>query len=219
MSGRGNYPRLSHVRGKSCDPDMYVHRTQARKSTVSSQAYEVAFRATFEAHEPSIRAYCLRRLPPSHVDDAVADTFLIVWRRRHDAPPQAELRLWLYGVAGNVVRNARRSAERSRRLRNRIIQEPVAYEESPEVVVVRNAEERDLLAAIARLRPVEREILLLRTWERLSSCDVAIVMNLTPKAVDNRLARIKKKLTRMTTEATYVTFSPDPRPVVKGGEI
>ncbi|MCL1595710.1 MAG: sigma-70 family RNA polymerase sigma factor [Actinomycetia bacterium] len=186
---------------------------------MSSHAHEAAFREMFDTYETSIRAYCLRRLPASHVDDAVADTFLTVWRRRHDAPQGDELRLWLYGVARNVVRNDRRSTERSRRLRNRIIREPIAYQESPEVVVVRNAEERYLLAAIARLRPVEREILLLRTWERLSSSDVAIVMCLTPKAVDNRLARIKKKLTKMTAEPAAVILSPDPPPVVKGGEI
>ena len=169
-------------------------------------------------YEPAIRAYCLRRLPVSHADDAVAETFLTVWRKRDEVPAGDEQRLWMYGIARNVVRNARRSAERSQRLTRRIAREPYAHQESPEVVVVRSAEETDLRAAIGRLRAIEREILLLRTWEGLSSSEVATVMDLTPKAVDNRLARIRKKLTRMIAEPTAVIFSPDPRPVIEGGE-
>jgi len=169
-------------------------------------------------YEPAIRAYCLRRLPVSQADDAVADTFLTVWRKRHEAPAGDEQRLWLYGIARNVVRNARRSAHRSQRLTKRIAREPGAHQESPEVIVVRNAQETDLLAAIDQLRVVEREILLLRTWEGLTSREIASVMHLTPKAVDNRLARIRRKLTRMTAKPAAVVFSPDPRPVVEGGE-
>ena len=169
-------------------------------------------------YESAIRAYCLRRLPVSYADDAVAETFLTVWRKRDEAPAGDEQRLWLYGIARNVVRNARRSAERSQRLTRRIAREPHTHQEGPEVLVVRRAEERDLHTAIGRLRATEREILLLRTWEGLSSCEIATVMDLTPKAVDNRLARIRKKLTRMIAEPTAVIFPPDPRPVIEGGE-
>jgi len=189
-----------------------------KEALMSSPTHDAEFREVFDMYEPAIRAYCLRRLPASQSDDAVADTFLAVWRKRHEAPAGDEQRLWLYGIAGNVVRNARRSAHRSQRLTQRIAREPGAHQESPEVIVVRNAQETDLLAAIARLREVEREILLLRTWEGLSSCEIASVMNLTSKAVDNRLARIRKKLTRMVAEPTVAVFSSDPRPVTEGGE-
>ena len=199
--------------------DMYVDRELSREAVVSNPTHDAAFRELFDVHEPAIRAYCLRRLPAWYADDAVADTFLIVWRKRGDAPKGDGRRLWLYGIARNVVRNARRSAERSGRLTKRIAREPAAYQESPEVVVVRNADETELLAAIERLRSVEREILLLRTWEGLSSCEIASVMDLTPKAVDNRLNRVRKKLTRMTAEPSAGMFSPDPHPVVKGGEL
>jgi RNA polymerase sigma-70 factor (ECF subfamily) len=172
----------------------------------------------FDVYEPAIRAYCLRRLPALYADDAVADTFLTVWRKIQRMPGGDERRLWLYGIARNVVRNAKRSAERSRRLTRRIAREPGSHQESPETVVVRNGAETDLLAAIDQLRAVEREILFLRVWEGLSSCEIASVMHLTPKAVDNRLARIRKKLTRMTAEPAAVVFSPDPHPAVEGGE-
>jgi RNA polymerase sigma factor (sigma-70 family) len=185
---------------------------------VSSPTHDTAFREVFDVYEPAIRAYCLRRLPASQADDAVAETFLAVWRKRHEAPTGDEQRLWLYGIARNVVRNARRSARRSQRLTRRVAREPRAHQESPEVIVVRNAAETELLAAIGQLRAVEREILLLRTWEGLSSCEIATVMHLTTKAVDNRLARIRKKLTRMITVPAVVVFPPDPRPVPEGGE-
>jgi RNA polymerase sigma-70 factor (ECF subfamily) len=123
-----------------------------KEPLVSSPSHEAAFAEVFTVHEPAIRAYCLRRLPTWSADDAVADTFLTVWRKRDEAPCGDEQRLWLYGVARNVVRNAKRSAERSRRLTRRLAREPATHQDGPEVIVVRNAEETELLAAIGRLR-------------------------------------------------------------------
>ncbi len=110
-----------------------------KEALVSSPTHDMAFRSVFDMYEPAIRAYCLRRLPVSYADDAVAETFLTVWRKRDQAPAGDEQRLWLYGIARNIVRNARRSAERSQRLTRRIAREPRTHQEGPEVVVVRSS--------------------------------------------------------------------------------
>ena len=178
-----------------------------------SPSQRAAFREVFDSHQHALRAYCFRRLPASQADDAVAEVFLVVWRRLDEAPSGSECRLWLYGIARNVIRNSRRSSDRSRRLRDRLSREPRRDADSPEVVVLRSAEEERLREALDRLRPAEREIVLLRTWEDLSSAEIGIVMNLTPKAVDNRLARVRHKLARLIG---YPTASP--QPIEGGGE-
>ena len=77
-----------------------------------SPSQDEAFRAMFDSYHTAIQAYCWRRLDAAAADDAAADTFLTAWRRINDAPAASEQRLWLYGIARNVVRNAKRSAHR-----------------------------------------------------------------------------------------------------------
>lgn len=183
-----------------------------------SPSQSAAFRAVFDAHQQAVRAYCLRRLPVSHADDAVAEVFLTFWRRLDEAPSEPQCRLWLYGIARNVIRNSRRSIQRFSRLKDRASRQPRPIMESPEVVVVRSAEEERLHDALDRLRPEEREILLLRAWEELSSAEIATVMDLTPKAVDNRLARIRKKLAKLVTQPAAMEQTARPQVVEEGGE-
>jgi DNA-directed RNA polymerase specialized sigma24 family protein len=47
-----------------------------------SQADEERFRELYRCHRETITAYVRRRAPAEAVDDIVADTFLVCWRRR-----------------------------------------------------------------------------------------------------------------------------------------
>jgi DNA-directed RNA polymerase specialized sigma24 family protein len=60
---------------------------------------EARFVEIYRRYSKQIQAYCARRTPGSQVADAVADTFLVAWRRI-DQVPEGEATLpWLYGVA------------------------------------------------------------------------------------------------------------------------
>ena len=63
-----------------------------------------------------MREYCSRRLGVQEANDAAAEVFLVAWRKIDQVPIGADARMWLYGVARNVVRNASRSARRRERL-------------------------------------------------------------------------------------------------------
>src|SRR3954452_13534625 len=69
------------------------------------------FIALYAAHAGAVLAYARRRVAPDEAEDVLAETFLVVWRRRDDVPADDALP-WLYAVAGNVVRNRRRSERR-----------------------------------------------------------------------------------------------------------
>src|SRR5579859_601782 len=83
----------------------------------------VPFESMFRAHYDDLTRFALRRVGPDAAADVVADVFAVAWRRRQDVPAGAE-RLWLFGVAANVIANEHRSAQRRTRLLRRITAEP-----------------------------------------------------------------------------------------------
>ncbi len=181
---------------------------------MSSPSRSAAFRALFDAYERPLRVYCHRRLPPTLAEDAAAEVFLVMWRRLDEVPEGSEGRLWLYGIARNVIRNKQRSLGRNRRLQDLVERQPTRRAESPEEIVVRSTEDERLWDALNGLRDAERELVLLRSWEGLSSADIGAVLGITPKAVDNRLGRIRKKLQKRLGD--YSMSGADPQPTAGG---
>ena len=81
-----------------------------------SPSSDTRFRRLFDEYETAMREYCSRRLGVQEANDAAAEVFLVAWRKIDQVPIGADARMWLYGVARNVVRNASRSARRRERL-------------------------------------------------------------------------------------------------------
>ena len=62
------------------------------------------FERMYAANFGPLLGYALRRaLNTDDAADVVAETFLTAWRRLDDMPPGEEARLWLYGVARNML--------------------------------------------------------------------------------------------------------------------
>lgn len=153
------------------------------------------FQTLYERHQPDVLAYFLRRLNPDDAVEATADVFVTAWARIDDVPPSAEARLWLFGVARNVLRNRRRTNRRMRRLVAKIAgtraQEPAPL---PETVVVRRDEDREILAALDRLETGDREVIALRLWEELGFGEIGDVLGCSRHAAEQRYAKALKRL-------------------------
>src|ERR1039458_8802269 len=90
------------------------------------------FARVVAAHRNAILRYGLRRLDDrSAAEDLVAETFIVVWRRFDELPSRDEELFWLYGIAGRVLSNLRRSRQRSLRLEMRLAAEREAGNEVP----------------------------------------------------------------------------------------
>lgn len=155
---------------------------------------ESRFDRIFSLHQERIRRYCLRRLPVNDVNDAVAEVFVVAWRRIDDSPPPEQALPWLYGVARNVVANSTRSRRRLGRLRLKMSGVRTEPEPSPEGLVVRRAEDQEVLDALGRLRPSDRELLQMKVWEELTNAEIGEILDLTPNAVAVRLNRARNRL-------------------------
>lgn len=64
---------------------------------------ETGFESLYATHQDAMRAYMARRLDASRVDDAVADTFAVAWKKIDQMPNGDASLPWLYGVAWRVV--------------------------------------------------------------------------------------------------------------------
>ncbi len=142
----------------------------------------------------AILRYCLRRTSREDALDAASETFLVAWRRRSDIPAGSELP-WLYGVAGRVLANQRRGRARQvAALANlRSVDGPV---DGPETLVIQHHETADLIKALERLSPKDREVVCLAGWEELDRDELALAVGCTPNAATKRLNRALDRLGR-----------------------
>jgi RNA polymerase sigma-70 factor (ECF subfamily) len=144
-----------------------------------------------------LHRYLLRRTHLNQVDDVLAETMLVLWRRLDDMPgmpaesaPVADQVLpWCYGVARGCLANTRRAERRRLRLVERL-----THMASPSPPPAHANDHEDLYAAMGLLGEVDREVVLLWGWEELSPRAIAEVTGLSPNAVSIRLHRAKKKL-------------------------
>lgn len=160
----------------------------------SGPSTDARFRSLFGAYHRELHAYCLRRLPVEDANEAASEIFLVAWRRPERVPAGDAARLWLYGVARNVVRNWERSGRRRLRLVAKSASFAPAESEGPEVHVIRNEEHREVVEAIATLPDTDREVVRLKIWEGLSNREVGQVLGMTDRAVEARYTRAIKKL-------------------------
>jgi RNA polymerase sigma-70 factor (ECF subfamily) len=173
---------------------------------------DAQFADLYARHHRQIRDYCRRRLACDVLDDAVAEVFLVAWRRIEDVPKGDDALVWLYRVAYRVVgrqwRNTARRARLDVRLRS-VVHRPVsAADES----VVRADEHRLVLEAAERLSDADAEVLRLVTWEQLSTAEVAAVLDINTNAVKQRLHRAKQHLAREYRRLDARTTPTNPTP-------
>ncbi|GAB3243805.1 RNA polymerase sigma factor [Kineosporia babensis] len=159
-----------------------------------------AYRRLYADNFGLLLRYALRRVKsPEDAADVVAETFLIAWRRYDEMPSGDQARLWLYGVARNVLANHGRVEQRRERLGERLqleLREHLTrYDPTADLL-----EERATREALAALEHHDREVLELTVWEQLTPTEIAVALGLRSEVVRTRLsrarARMRKRLSR-----------------------
>lgn len=140
----------------------------------------------FRSHYRDVEAYVRRRAEPDLVEDVVAETFLVAWRRLDDVPDEA--RPWLLGVARKTLSTQRRTKARRSSLVNRlgeVQRRPVGGEPQSDL---------DVPTALSRLSEKDREAITLVAWDGLSPSEAAVVAGQSAVAFRVRLHRAKRRL-------------------------
>jgi RNA polymerase sigma factor (sigma-70 family) len=147
---------------------------------------EARLEALFRRHYRDVALYVRRRAEPDLVDDVVADTFLVAWRRLDEVPINA--RPWLLGVARKTLSTQRRSTGRRRSLVTRLEAAQGSAEERDQ------SSELGVVEALMRLSPKDREAITLVAWEGLTPSEAALVVGQSSMAFRVRLHRAKGRL-------------------------
>jgi RNA polymerase sigma-70 factor (ECF subfamily) len=155
----------------------------------------VEFDAFFRDNYAAVLAYARRRADAESAKDAVAAAFLVAWRRhgeRHPAP-----RPWLYDVTRRTLADQRRADSRIVALRSKLASQPNASVERVEV-----SSDPQILDALARLRPMDQEVLRLVAWEGLKGSDLATALGVTRTAAAVRLHRARGRFRDLVSAET-----------------
>jgi RNA polymerase sigma-70 factor (ECF subfamily) len=144
------------------------------------------FEALFRDTRAPLLAYLTRRTQSEDAADLLAEVYLVAWRRRADLPPGDERRLWLYGVARRLL------AEHHRVAWQRVDTEGVAdgahTAEGPGEDDRRSHGRGDALRrALESLSDLDRDLVTLTAWERLSPAEAARVVGITAGTARVRL--------------------------------
>jgi RNA polymerase sigma factor (sigma-70 family) len=152
---------------------------------------EAGFRQIYEANYDRVLAYSLRRAEPQDAQDAVAETWLVVWRRFDEVPD--EPLPWLFGVCRKALSNKRRAQGRRAALHDRIAGgAPLHQRDHADAVGERSRIE----AALHSLKEPDREALLLTAWEGLKPAEAAAALNCSARTFSVRLHRAKARLAK-----------------------
>jgi RNA polymerase sigma-70 factor, ECF subfamily len=172
---------------------------------VSTPEKDQEFARVVTTHRNAILRYGLRRLDDNDaVEDLVAETFVVVWRHFDELPPREEELFWLYGIAGRVLANLRRSRERSLRLESRLALERELGQELPRFS---KEDVEELLVAMGSLTHDERELIQLAYWEKLTYREIGVALGCSEKAAGIRLSRARRSLRQRLNRSTAMVVA------------
>ena len=174
-------------------PDALPSDTELIARSVDDPA---EFAPLFDRHAPTVHRYLGRRVGEL-ADDLLSETFLIAFRRRAAYRPEhVQVRPWLLGIATNVVHGHVRTEQRRYRALARAAAEPERHGTDPGDSAERldaQALRGPLAAALAGLKPRDRDALLLLAWGQLGYEEIAAALDVPVGTVRSRLHRARRQ--------------------------
>jgi len=178
-----------------------------------------AFDRLYALHHARIWRFLLRLSGRrDEAEDLFQETWVQAARHAHRLELGSRLLPWLFTIARNQHRSARRFLLFDFRKRENLAVEPISGPSDPEALLLDLEEMRALEEALASLGDAHREVLLLAHVEGMASPDIAAVLSLSDEAVRKRLSRARTELReRIEAQAKRrpVAAAPDER--VAGG--
>lgn len=154
----------------------------------------------YERYRRPLLGYLLHLTPDRGLaEEILQDTVLAVWQSAQSYEGRASVRGWLFGIA-------RRQAHNTLRRRGPSVVDPsflnsmTTADPAPEEVALARATAEELAAAIERLAPIHREVLILTFAHGLSYQELGEVLDVPIGTVKSRLSNAKRSLRAVLRE-------------------
>ena len=167
------------------------------------EVYERHFRFVWRV----LRAF---GLPPSMVEDAAQDVFVVVHRRLAEFEGRSDIRTWLFRIASWIVSNERR------RLRTKPAHEPIDDEAvgdrtaGPFEMAARSEAIRKLEHFLNRMDPDKRIAFLLMEIEEMKANEVAELLEINVNTAYSRLRLAREQFRLLLQEASDLPGGGEP---------
>lgn len=204
-----------------------------RVSDLSGMGQE-AFGSLVQQYQRELLVHCYRLMGALHdAEDMLQETYLRAWRARGTYAGKAPLRAWLYKIATHACLDAlrqrkRRFVPRTREAASDLeapipasVMEPIwleplpeewlaAAEGDPESIVIRREHIRlAFIAALHRLTPQQRAVLLLREVLGYPATEAATLLELSVPAVKSALHRARTAMAASGEWLAHDRAEPD----------
>lgn len=149
-------------------------------------------------HVDDVFAYAARRVGRDLAADVTAEVFRIALEQpeRYEERRGSQLG-WLYGIATNLLRRHWRTEARRLHAVSRHARREVAPIDPLVVVddrIIAADDAAQLMNAVVALASIDRELLILATWQHASRQDIAEALGIPAGTVRSRLHRIRGEL-------------------------
>jgi len=189
----------------------------SRDSASGTAPGAARFTQLYEASQPAVLRFVLRRLPVADVnraEDLTQETFITAWRNLAQLPDRDdEARAWLFSVARHRLLQEHRAIARRGALAVRIADHSAATVDSHDNEV---AYTQDLTAAWRRLPAADQEVLALTAWDGLTAAQAAKVLGISAGNYRIRVHRARAALRREleSEPARLTSTATEPTPSV-----
>ena len=132
--------------------------------------------------------------------DLCQETFLRAWKTLPSFSQRqgSSFQAYLFRISHNLVIDSKRKKKEIRLAKYQDVEEPSYLDEQIE----RQETSQKLKEALAKLHPVERQIIVLRYFEEMTTTEVARVVGLREGTLRVRAHRVLKKLKQLLEELT-----------------
>ncbi len=171
---------------------------------------EARFEELYRSTAQDLLAFLTRRASDSEeATDILAEVYLIAWRRLDTVPANGDARLWLFGVARNLLMKSNQQ-----RLTHQALVRGITAELSQIARYPAGPADNELndsvRASLQQLPAKQREVLLLTAWEGLKPREIAKVTGSTANLVRVRLHHARRYLRRELRPAPPPDDRQDP---------
>lgn len=178
---------------------MYLdHSIAELQHIIATSGDEKAYAELYYRFAPMLTRFAASIVHQQEVaEEIVSDVFIRVWERRHTLDQISNLRMYLYVSVRNFSINHLRGVDRQPQITLDDIQakwmtSPEA--DDPQQITMDRLMRQRLLEAIKALPPKCRIIFKLTKEDGMKQKEVAELLNVTPKTVENQLAIALKKI-------------------------